>query len=596
MHESMSFNSLANIFDYLHAFDSSFFYYKKALEISLAINDKTQVAYGYQGIGEMLNKFGKNDSAIVYLNKAIPAFQSAGHFLGVSQTYIDLADVYLEQSKYAMAIEKVQQAIKISSELKIDHEVSNAYERLGTIYYNLGNYADAISNYEKAFALRQKINSVHGMDYILYNIGTVYLDWQKYDESLKYYLKSIEGEISIGNGDAIYEDYNNIGYVYLQKNDYKKAADFIQKALPLALKANDQTALAEIYQNLGNLELKKGNVEKALYYFKLKFDIDKLADNNAGQVAGLIYIARAYSKINKEKALKSYKDALELAETKGLKADKSEILKDLSELYLKTGDYQKSALTYNEYCKLSNEVFNDKATQQMAKFEVKYDVYKKSKEIEILQLNNKIKTSEINKQRILKFSFVIGFVVLGFFFITVYRQLKKLKNAHKELVKKNIELTRKDQALGSQFSNKPFKAIIEDLQLQSGKYSGSSISDEQIEILLKELKTLMFEKKAFLDPEITLTKLAKQLNTNSAYLSQIINDTYQQNFNNFINEYRVKEARVLLNDENYANYTIEGIAQNVGFNSKSAFNVAFKKFTGVTPSFYQKTIRENALV
>ena len=60
----------------------------------------------------------------------------------------------------------------------------------------------------------------------------------------------------------------------------------------------------------------------------------------------------------------------------------------------------------------------------------------------------------------------------------------------------------------------------------------------------------------------------------------------------YINGYRVKEAKHLLKLKTYNKYSIEGIARNVGFNSKSSFNNAFKRFTGLTPSQYKKSFRK----
>ena len=124
------------------------------------------------------------------------------------------------------------------------------------------------------------------------------------------------------------------------------------------------------------------------------------------------------------------------------------------------------------------------------------------------------------------------------------------------------------------------------------KYAETNLTQEQKIQLLDSLTAIMEREKCFLDERLTINDLAKKINSNRNYLSQIINEHYQTNFNNFINEFRVKEARKLLINTDYQNYTIEGIAQTVGFNSKATFNAAFKKFTGVTPSFF----RENSKI
>ena len=118
-------------------------------------------------------------------------------------------------------------------------------------------------------------------------------------------------------------------------------------------------------------------------------------------------------------------------------------------------------------------------------------------------------------------------------------------------------------------------------------------SESQLQ-LFKELKSklevFMQEEKPFLDQDLSILKLAKDLKTNTKYLSYIINTEYKQNFINFINEFRINDVKEHLLS-NKMNYTIEALAQNSGFKSKSSFNNAFKKVLGKTPSEF---IKENS--
>ena len=91
-----------------------------------------------------------------------------------------------------------------------------------------------------------------------------------------------------------------------------------------------------------------------------------------------------------------------------------------------------------------------------------------------------------------------------------------------------------------------------------------------------------------MSPNLTLDKAAKKLKTNRSYLSEAINQHYKLGFRSFINELRIQEARKLLLKKEYEHYSIEGIAQTVGFNNLSTFNAAFKNFTGLTPSYFRK--------
>jgi AraC-like DNA-binding protein len=97
----------------------------------------------------------------------------------------------------------------------------------------------------------------------------------------------------------------------------------------------------------------------------------------------------------------------------------------------------------------------------------------------------------------------------------------------------------------------------------------------------------MLVEKPYLKSDLTIYELAKMLNSNSKYLSVIINTDFNQNFATFINSYRIEEAKELLKEEANEQFTIEAIAKMSGFNSKSSFNNAFKYFQNITPSQYK---------
>ncbi|GAB3579071.1 helix-turn-helix domain-containing protein [Hymenobacter daeguensis] len=99
-----------------------------------------------------------------------------------------------------------------------------------------------------------------------------------------------------------------------------------------------------------------------------------------------------------------------------------------------------------------------------------------------------------------------------------------------------------------------------------------------------KLLRLMADEQPWLEPELTLTELAHRLRTNPALLSKVINAGCGQNFNDFVNTYRVQEARRKLADARFAHYSLVGVAMESGFNSKSTFNRVFKKLLGQAPS------------
>lgn len=108
----------------------------------------------------------------------------------------------------------------------------------------------------------------------------------------------------------------------------------------------------------------------------------------------------------------------------------------------------------------------------------------------------------------------------------------------------------------------------------------------EVELWKIKLTQLMESERPYLNPDLTLQQLAEQLSTNTSVLSKAINSGFGQNFNNYINEYRVNAMREKMVRPKYQHYTLVSIAFECGFNSKATFNRAFKKFTGMSPKTY----------
>ena len=114
----------------------------------------------------------------------------------------------------------------------------------------------------------------------------------------------------------------------------------------------------------------------------------------------------------------------------------------------------------------------------------------------------------------------------------------------------------------------------------------SSIAEEELESFRARIEEVMKTHKPFLNPNLALNDLATLVKTPSHTLSRVIREGYDKNFFDFINTYRIEEFKENINNPKYHNYTLLGIAFEVGFNSKTAFNRSFKKITGQTPSEY----------
>lgn len=111
---------------------------------------------------------------------------------------------------------------------------------------------------------------------------------------------------------------------------------------------------------------------------------------------------------------------------------------------------------------------------------------------------------------------------------------------------------------------------------------------ERREVAFSEIDDYIVKNQKFLDPQLSLESLSEEINRSISSLSKLMNAHSGSNFSDYINKYRVEEAKKLLGNSDFSAYTIVAIGLECGFNSKSTFYTAFKKFTGVTPTAYRK--------
>jgi len=125
---------------------------------------------------------------------------------------------------------------------------------------------------------------------------------------------------------------------------------------------------------------------------------------------------------------------------------------------------------------------------------------------------------------------------------------------------------------------------------ETSKYLGSNLTPGQIEVYKKQLLALLGTEKPFLNPQVSLTDLSEKLSVSTKHLSQVINQSFNKSFFDFINTYRIQEVQQILKESVDDKMTVLEAMYEAGFNSKSSFNTAFKKETGQTPTEFRKMI------
>lgn len=256
--------------------------------------------------------------------------------------------------------------------------------------------------------------------------------------------------------------------------------------------------------------------------------------------------------------------------------------KNLMRVYTRKGD-KEAVLHYQDlYFHLSDSLMNVRDFYKITNEQQTYET--NQSDLKIQNLNIKLSTW----QKIVLFTVLVLLVFLVFIYF-IHKQKKNLQDAYQNLFERNKELIRIEKLQREQYIAKKSSESDQDKTVKDSAGKQSDIIDAELKKqILNRIIEVMETSEEFCNSEFSLNMLAKMVNSNTKYVSQIINETYGKNFRTFINEYRIKEARKRMMEEKYANLTIQSIAESVGYKSSTNFILAFKKTTGITPSIYQK--------
>ena len=132
------------------------------------------------------------------------------------------------------------------------------------------------------------------------------------------------------------------------------------------------------------------------------------------------------------------------------------------------------------------------------------------------------------------------------------------------------------------------KALVRDDEKVEGTSSKENVVSPNQQSEFKKVDAYIIKEQRYLDPNLGLEELAKEMDMTPAHLSRVINTCSNNNFSDYINSLRIQQAKKLLNDDDFCRYTVVSIGLECGFNSKSTFYSAFKKFTSKTPSEFRE--------
>ena len=527
--EVQSLNALGYFYFKLNNYKESLRYLKSAEELLPPIESKKIRLQTYYLLANSYSKTINRNLSLNYAEKVIDNAESNSPYL--ARTYLLIAIIYRNSIDHERAIEFLKRSIEIS-------EANGDWMLSAHNYVMMAGYISAYSKsedseqyYKEAIRLCKAHNYSYGLGYAYMNYAGIYFKKRDFKKALDLNRKAIYNFNKTKNNHYLAYTNNNIAEIFFNLGIVDSSEIYVNYSLNYAKRSNNKIAFANAYHLLGKIAENKKNYDDAIKYFKESAKEDVVRT-----------LIEDYSKLSEIYSLIS--------------------LPDSAIKYLKLRNA------------LKDSMFSTNAQKLVIDTQIKYDVEKKVRELELSKLTNNNLETKLSLLTNTSFILaILGVLTLGL--ILFYYRNKTIKFAQRIIPesKDGFSDRRKYKKVIQAVENSPTLS-------EKQKWNEDEIAKEIIE----NLERLMSEEKIFMNPNISQKEIANRLNTNTTYLSRTINLKYDLNFSNFLNSYRIDEAKKIILSDSKKTYSFEGIAKTVGFSSKSAFYNAFRKFTGKTPS------------
>ena len=471
------------------------------------------------------------------------------------------------------------------------HLLMSAYiGRWFVYFFHYFDYSQAYDNLAHAQELAEDIGK--GIGRVFLNFGCMYQTISEQSGDLKpdslaldYYKRSywqsrdekdtITWRMAISNMITVAYSLKSLGQIEKELNDYKIQPNH---------KGNDLYNLM-LYEGLGALE--KGRYDEAIKAFQKQHT---LIDSNIGNIryTYVIYtnLSRVYAAKNEyQKAIDMLASADSIANVLDMKDAKLEVYDLMASYYNKLGKRQEVEAYHNKYFRLKDSLLNYHQVASVDELRFMGEMKKVDKQIQEMEHRRKI-------QNLIIGAIVLIALISLLAMYLIWRKNRQLRQRNETLYLKNVEMLRKEEE--DRKRRRELEKLVTQQNEPKPKYKTTSLDEEAKQKIFDDILSVLENSEEIFSSEFSAQRLATLVGEKYNYVSQVINERYGSNFNNMLNEYRIQEACKRINDiERYGNYTMEAIANSVGFKSRTSFTQAFKKYTGLTPSEYQRIANEN---
>ena len=465
-----------------------------------------------------------------------------------------------------------------------------AMNKLGYLFkYNHFDYEKSYGFLTTALEISRKHGVKRYLPYIHQNLAAYYQLEKRNGHDAENRLKMMDCyKQAFFEADSLC-DYKAMTSIFINLVNFASEADLQKYILPaqtrfLRIPQEPQVEMYRFAKALydGTLCLRHDEPEKALLYF------DRMKQCVDTPVKGM---AARYRMMAVSKKMQVF---FQMGDVEGALAQLDTLL-SMAQLYRARDVIVDTYWVYYQYHKDRRNA--DAANRYFQLYlENKDSLLTYDKLTDITELNFQTQLNRAGEQvRILSYKRRMQGYLLGgvaAFALAIIAVLVGLAYNYRQLRTKNRQLYEKHTAMIAEMRKTSELQKKYDEQ-QKTKYSGSKLGGDTLTLLEQRIAQVLENSDEIYAEDFDIKTLADLTGSNQAYVSQVINTKYGKSFSSLLGEYRVNEASRRLADlEHYGDYTIEAIAQSVGFKSRTSFVALFKKLTGLTPSAYQKMARQ----
>ncbi len=399
-------------------------------------------------LGARLMSTGDFEGALECTAKSLVLAEQIGRLDELCEAHILTGTTYGKMGDFPEALSHGAEARRLGNTFDDQQDLSRALNLLAVLRRQIGDYDEAITLNFQALKIEEAAGRKRGMARSTNNLGVVCYTVEDYPRSLKYYREALELYRELENERQIARALNNIGLVHFSLKEYDKALPYLEQALASKEELGDSYSVSSTLSNLGNLYLKKEQPDNALEFFGRALEIHIDLGNRFGQTNVAVNIGLAYmAQEQYRSAGKELENALEMAEELGMKKQVSTSLEQLSKAHEALGDPEKALAYLKRHKKVNDELFSGEHGASVAELEMRHEAEKHQREVELLRETNLMQAQAVQRDRLIRNSFLAGATVFLLLLLVVSRLYRgsrkanaKLETAHQDLQTVNIEL------------------------------------------------------------------------------------------------------------------------------------------------------------